>query len=149
MATQFVIPTGSVALTAAANKTVLEIPTGSTAGFVVIALEVSFSATAAGSCVVEWGTYTTTGSGTTVTAQKYGIDQGQVAILGTVKIADSGEPTGFAAGTLPSWVLPLPGMYSILYPAGREFFQPVSLNRCIRVNSTLACNVRLNLVIEQ
>lgn len=149
MATQFLIPTGSVALTAAANKTCVEIPTGSSAGFVVIALELSFSATAAGSCVAEWGTYTTTGTGTTVTAQKYGMDQGQVANLGTVKIADTVEPTGFAAGTLPSWVLPLPGMYSVLFPSGREFFQPLSTLRCLRLNSTLACNVRINLVIEQ
>jgi hypothetical protein len=149
VATQFIIPTGSVALTAAANKTIIEIPTGATASFVVIALEVSFSATAAGSCVVEWGTFTGTGTGTTVTAQKYGMDQGQTAILGTVKIADSVEPSGFAAGSLPSWVIPLPGMYSILLPSAREFFQPISVNRCIRVNSTLACNIRCNLVIEQ
>jgi hypothetical protein len=39
-------------------------------------------------------------------------------------------------------------MYSILYPAGREFFQPISTLRCIRVNSSIAAPVRVNLVIE-
>jgi hypothetical protein len=98
---------------------------------------------------VEWGTYTVTGTGTTVTAQKYGADQGVAANLGTVKIADTVEPTSFARGTLPSWVIPLPGMYSILFPQGREMYQPVSILRAVRLTSTLACNVHINLYIEQ
>lgn len=149
MALQFLIPTGSIALTAAANKTCIEIPTGSTMDFDVIGLELSFSAAAAGSCVVEWGTFATTGTGTTVTATKYGKNQGPAAILGTVKIANTVEPTTFAAAGLPSWVLPLPGMYSVLLPYAREMYQPISVNRCLRLNSTLACNVRINLYIEQ
>jgi hypothetical protein len=149
VATQYVIATGSIALVAATAKTVIEIPTGSTAPFQVVGLEFSFSATAAGSCVAEWGTYATTGTGTTVTAQKYGMDQGPAAILGTVKIADTVEPTTFARGTLPSWVIPLPGMYSILYPYGRELYRPLSILSAIRLTSTLACNVHVNLVIEQ
>jgi hypothetical protein len=149
MACQFSISTGSIALTAAANKTIIEIPTGATMDYEVIGLELSFSATAAGSCVVEWGTFTTTGTGTTITPLKFGKNQGPAAILGTVKINNTVEPTGFAASGLPSWVLPLPGMYSILLPYAREMYQLVSQNRCIRVNSTIACNVRANLFIEQ
>lgn len=149
MATQYCVSTQSVALTAATNKTIIEIPTGSTAPITIIGLECGFSATAAGSVVIEWGTYTTTGTGTTVTPFKYGMDQGPSAILGTVKINDTVEPSGFAAGTLPSILVPLPGMYSILYPYAREMYQPLSILRCIRVNSTLACNIRLNLYFEQ
>lgn len=149
MATQFVVQTGAVALVAATAKTVIEIPTGSGGSFVVIGLEVSFSAVAAGSAVVEWGTYATTGTGTTVTAQKYGSDQGVVANLGTVKIADTVEPATFARGTLPAWIVPLPGMYSAFYPQSREFYRPVSTLSALRVNSTLACNVQVNLIIEQ
>jgi len=150
MANQFVVKTDSVALTAAANKTILEIPTGASWWALVTGIELSFSATAAGSCVVEWGTFTTTGTGTTITVGKLGVDRSIAAILGTVKIADTVEPSGFAVATdMPSWVIPLPGMYSVLYPAGREHYQPLSVNRCIRVNSTLACSVRLNLYIEQ
>lgn len=143
------IATGSIALVAGTAKTCIEVPTGSTAPFQTVGLEFSFSSTAAGSVVIEWGTYTTTGTGTTVTPAKYGMDQGPSAILGTVKINNTVEPAGFARGTLPSWVIPLPGMYSILYPYGRELYQPISTNRAIRLNSTLACNVHINLVIEQ
>jgi hypothetical protein len=149
MACQFVVATQSIALTAATAKTCIEIPTGSTMDLDVIGLELSFSAAAAGSCVVEWMTFVTTGTGTTVTPVKYGKNQGPAAILGTVKIADTVEPGTLAAAGLPSWVLPLPGMYSVLLPYGREMYQPVSVNRCLRLNSTLTCNVRLNLYIEQ
>jgi hypothetical protein len=148
VATQYSISSGSVTLVAATAKTVIEIPSSASSGFTVVALEVTSAATAAGTLVVEWGTYTTTGTGTTFTPLKYGTDQGVVANLGTVKVADSVEPSGFAAGTLPNWVIPLPGMYSILYPAGREFFQPISTLRCIRVTSSIAAPVRCNLVIE-
>jgi hypothetical protein len=117
--------------------------------FTNIGIEVSYSAAAAGSCVVEWGTYTTTGTGTTVTAQKYGADQSVAAILGTVKIADTVEPAGFARGALPGWIIPEPGMYSILYPSNREFYQPISINRGVRLTSTLACNVIVSVYIEQ
>jgi hypothetical protein len=146
---QFLIPTGAVALVAATAKTVIEIPTGSTADFVVVGIEFSFSAAAAGSAVCEWGTYATTGTGTTVTAQKYGTNQGPVANLGTVKIADSVEPATFTRGVLPLWIIPLPGMYSAFFPQGREFYRPVSVLSALRVTSTLACNVSVNLIIEQ
>lgn len=149
MATQYVVSTGSVTLVANTAKTVLEIPTAATAPIVIVGLEVMSAATAAGSMVVEWGTFTTTGTGTTVTPQKWGTDQSVAAIIGTIKIADTVEPAGFAVGTLPNYVIPLPGMYSILYPYGRELFQPISTNRALRVNSTLASPCRINLVFEQ
>lgn len=149
MANQFVISTGSITTVAATAKTAIEIPSGATFPFIVISMEVMSAATAAGTLIVEWGTYTTTGTGTTVTPQKWGVDQSVAASLGTVKVADSVEPSGFARGTLPAWVIPLPGMYSILYPYGRELYQPVSVNRAIRVTSSLASPVYVNLVIEQ
>jgi hypothetical protein len=149
VATQYSVSTGSIALVAATAKTCIEIPTSSTAGITIIGLELSFSHTSASSCVVEWGTFVTTGTGTTVTPLKYGTGQGVAANVGTVKIADSAEVTTFAAATLPSWVIPLPGMYSVLYPAGREFFQPASINRCLRLTAVAAGNVRINLYFEQ
>lgn len=149
MPNQFVISTGSVTLVAATAKTVMEVPSSSTCPFIVIGLEVMSAAVAAGTLIVEWGTYTTTGTGTTVTPQKWGQDQSIAAILGTVKVANSVEPSGFAVGTLPNWVIPLPGMYSILYPYGRELYQPISINRAIRVTSSIAVPARVNLIIEQ
>lgn len=147
MANQFVVSSGSVTLVAATAKTCIELPTSATTPIVITALEVMSAATAAGSLVVEWGTYTTTGTGTTVTPQKWGPDQSIAAIVGTVKVADSVEPAGFAA-IQPSLVIPLPGMYSVIYPFGREFYQPVSTLRALRVNSTLASPVRLNVYFE-
>lgn len=150
MAAQFIVNTGSIALTAAANKTILELPTGASFWALIYAVELSFSATAAGSCTATWGTFTTTGTGTTVTAGKVGVDRSLAAIMGTVKIADTVEPSGFAASVdMPSIVIPLPGMYSIIYPQGRELYRPISANTCLRVNSTLACNVFLTVLFEQ
>lgn len=149
MSRQYVIATGTMALAAATAKTVIEIPTSSTATFQVVGLEIVFDTVIAGSCVIEWGTYTVTGTGTTATPFLYGQDQGPAANLGTVKIADSVEPTSFARGTLPSWVLPLPGMYSMLYPYGREMYQPISTLRALRMTSVGATNVFVNLTIEQ
>jgi hypothetical protein len=40
-------------------------------------------------------------------------------------------------------------MYSILYPAGREYYRPASTLSMVQVTSTVACNARLNLYIEQ
>ncbi len=148
MATQYSVSTGSVALVAATAKTCIELPSTSSAGITIIGMELSFSHTAAGSCVVEWGTYTTTGTGTTVTPLKYGTGQGVSANVGTVKVANSAEPSSFTAGTLPSWIIPLPGMYSVLYPAGREFFRPASTNSALRLTSVGAGNVRINLYFE-
>jgi hypothetical protein len=149
MAIQYVVATGAIPLTLNVARTCIEIPTGSTFGFDVTGLEVTLDSTVAGSCVVEWGTFTTTGTGTTVTAATYSKNAG-TAILGTVKVNDTAEPAGFAAAGLPSWVLAIPGaQYSILLPYAREMYQPPSTNRCIRLTCTQSCSARLNLFIEQ
>jgi hypothetical protein len=149
MATQYAINAIQPTMVANTAKTILEIPSSATAGFLVVAMEVmSAVTTPAGTLIIEWMTYTTGGTATAFTPLKYGSDQGVVANLGAVKVAHSAEPTGLAAGTLPSWVVPLPGMYSIVYPSGREFFQPISTLRAIRLTSSVAAAVRLNLVIE-
>jgi hypothetical protein len=149
MATQYSISTGSVALVAATAKTLIEIPTGATAPFTVVGLDVSFSHTAASSCVVEWGTFTTTGTGTTATPLKMGMDQGPAAVLGTVKINDTVEPAGFARGTLLHWFIPLPGMFSLREPYARELYTPLSTNRALRLTAVAAGNASVNLIIEQ
>jgi hypothetical protein len=149
VATQYSISTLTIALVAATAKVAVEIPTSSTSGITVIALDVLFSASVGGSCDVEWGTFTTTGTGTTVTPLKHGTGQGAAANVGTVKINDTAAPSGFSAATLPSWVVPLPGMYSFALPLGRELFQPASVNRCLRLTSTVATNATVVLYFEQ
>jgi hypothetical protein len=151
MATQYSVSTGTVGLVAATPKTCIELPTSATAALTVIGVEYSFDATPPGSVVAEWMTFVTTGTGTTVTPLKCGTGQGAAANVGTVKINDSAEPGTLAAGTLPSWVIPVPGMYSILFPTGREFFQPDTVNRCLRLTSTVTgtIQVRIDLFFEQ
>ncbi len=149
MPLQYVVTNLTTSLAAATGKVIVELPTGSTAGLTVIGLEVYLDAAAPGSCVVEWCTYATTGTGTTVTATKWGSAQSPAAILGTVKINDSVLPGTIASAGLPSWILPLPGSYSLLQPLYREMWQPESTLRCIRVTSTLASNIRCNVIFEQ
>ncbi len=145
---QYTVPTGSVALVAATAKVVLELPAGSTTGLNIIGLDITLSATAIGTCIAEWMTYATTGTGTTVTPSKLGIDQGPAALTGTVKVNHTAAPGTLASGGLPSWILPLPGMYSMAYPTTREFFWPASTLRCLRLTSSLACNARVDVFFE-
>jgi hypothetical protein len=158
MARQYVIRTGAVSLVAATAKVVIELPTSSTAGILITGLELCFSRSVitVTSVLVEWGTYTTTGTGTSLTPQQYGVGQGIAADVGTVKVNDSVNPSGFASAGLPSWRIPLPGMYTVLLPNGREMFQPASTNWCLRVNQLVVSGTptpqnecRVNLYFEQ
>lgn len=154
MATQYAICTGPITLVSAVAKTCIELPTSATAGLTIIGMELSWSATNAIGCVVEWMTYTTTGTGgTVITPIKYGTGQGVAANTGTIKI-NAAEPTTPVSGGLPSWVIPLPGMYSVLYPAGREFFRPASTNTSLRLTQPTVQvapgnTVRINVYFEQ
>jgi hypothetical protein len=148
VAVQYTVPTGTVALVAATAKVVLELPSASTIGLTIIGLDITLSATVTGTCIAEWMTYATTGTGTTVTPSKLGIDQGPAALTGTVKVNHSANPGTLASGGLPSWVLPLPGMYSMAYPLGREFYWPVSTLRCLQLTSSVSCNAQVDVFFE-
>jgi hypothetical protein len=146
---QYSVSTGTTTLTAPTGRVLVELPTGASMGLTVVGLEVFLSAASAGSCQVEWCTFVTTGVGTTVTANKFGTNQGPAAVMGTIKVNDTTLPGTIAASGLPSWVLPLPGSYSMLQPLYREMWQPVSTLRCIRVTSTVTCECRINVMFEQ
>jgi hypothetical protein len=147
MATQYVISTGSATMVAATAKTLIELPTTSTMPLVAYKMEVTSGATAAGTLTFQWCSWVTTGTGTTITPLKWGVDQSVAMIAGTVKINDTVEPGTVAV--LTTLLIPLPGMYSIIDPFGRETYQPISTNRCLRANSTLASPVAVNLYVEQ
>jgi hypothetical protein len=153
MALQYCIATGAVTLAANTPKTMIEIPTGASAPFVIYLMEIATGTiTAVASLTVQWGTYTTTGTGTTVTPLKIGVDQSVAAILGTVKIAETSNGAGFTAGAFPQLLLPLPGMYSISYPFGREPYQPISTLRALQLTNTstlYSTTCTVNLYIEQ
>lgn len=146
MAVQYCISTGTATMVAATAKTLIEIPSASTMPFVVYKMEVTCNATAAGSLILSWCTYTVTGTGTTYTPLKWGVDQSVAAVLGTVKINDTVEPSSVAV--LTTLLIPLPGMYSIIDPFGRETYQPISTLRCLRATVTSG-SVAINLYIEQ
>jgi hypothetical protein len=147
MATQYLISTGSATMVAATAKTLIECPSGSTMPFVTYKMEITSGAAAAGTLTMSWCTFVTTGTGTTITPAKWGTDQSVAAIMGTVKIIDTVEPATVVV--LTTLLIPLPGMYSIIDPFGRETYQPISTNRCLRATSTLASPVAINLYIEQ
>ena len=147
MATQYSV-TSVITLVANTAKTALELPASATAGITIVGFEVMSAATAAGSLTVEWGTYTTTGTGTTYTPGKWGTGQGVAANTGTIKVNHTVEPAGFAVGSNPVWLIPLPGMYSVLYPFGREPFIPASTLRAIRLTGTQAVAHRVTVVFE-
>jgi hypothetical protein len=146
VATQYVISTGSVTPTASTNKSLIELPTSSTMPLVAYKMEVTSGATAAGSLTLQWCSWVTTGTGTTITPLKWGVDQSVAMIGGTVKINDTVEPGTVVV--LTTLLIPLPGMYSIIDPFGRETYQPISTNRCLRVNGP-ASPVCINLYVEQ
>jgi hypothetical protein len=127
VAVQYCISTGAATMVAATAKTLIEIPSASTMPFVVYKMEATSGATAAGGLTLSWCTYTVTGTGTTYTPLKWGVDQSVAAVL----------------------LIPLPGMYSIIDPFGRETYQPISVLRCLRATSSLPSPVAINLYIEQ
>jgi hypothetical protein len=146
VANQFFISTGATTMVANTAKTVIEMPTGATMDATVIGLEISSMATAAGTLIVEIGTFATTGTGTTVTPARWGLGA-VAAIMGTCKINNTAEPG--TVTVLYSFVIPLPGMYSVREVFAREFYRPVSTNTLIRLTSSLAVASRTNVIFEQ
>lgn len=158
MARQYVVNTGAVTLVAATTKTVLEINTAATAGWTITGLELLFSRSVVTttSAFVVWNTFTTTGTGTAKVPQQYGTGQSVAALYTTCKVNDSTAPSGLASGGLPSWRIPLPGSYSVFYPAGREMFMPASTKWALTVNQQVVSGTptpqnecRVNLYFEQ
>lgn len=135
----------SVALSAATAKTILELPTAANRGMVLKELVVGIDVTTAGNLKIEMGTFTTTGTGTALTPQKWGGDRNIDSGLSSPKIADTVEPSGFSQGTLggtiyPAIVVPLPAIPFFQWPLDDEFVVAESLNFAIRLTSSVAGN---------
>jgi hypothetical protein len=145
---RYYIAWDAIALTAATAKTILELPTGSTVDIGIDEVFVGFdyaNSSTLGSCKIQWGTFTTTGTGTAATPAPYG--ENRVASLVTAsKVANTVEPTGFSQGTLganafrPSISIPLPGVHAWQAPTEKELYVPASTNYALRLTSTVACN---------
>jgi hypothetical protein len=123
MTAQYNVTTGLTALVANTAKTFIEI-TPESAGnpAELIALRVSSSYLTVGTplaLIVEVGTYSATGTGSSFTPKRVGQAVGTAKSV--VKINDTVEPAGFTA--IDVWDLVLPGdRLDYLWPLGREFF---------------------------
>jgi hypothetical protein len=132
----------SVALTAAQAKTILELPTILNVPILIDEIFIGSSASAAGNMSIELGVFTTTGTGTALTPQPWGSDQG-ASKLTTGKIADSAEPTGFTQGTLggtirPAINIPLPGYFAYQAVPGKEYYViDTPINFAVRLTSSI------------
>jgi len=147
---KFYIAWNSVALSAATAKTILELPSPANIELELAECFVGFDYASAtpGSCVIETGTFTTTGTGTAATPQKYTSPGGPIdSAVSAAKVADTVEPSGFSQGTLggalyPAIPIPLPGFWQIQWPLEEGLCVPESTNFALRLTSTVACNTR-------
>jgi hypothetical protein len=145
---RYYIAWDAIGLVAATAKTILELPSTAAQDIsideVFIGFDYANSATL-GSCKIQWGTFTTTGTGTTATPAPY-CENRIASVLTACKVADTVEPTGFTQGALgaatfrPSITVPLPGMHAWQAPTEAELYVPVSTLYALRLTSTVACS---------
>lgn len=145
MIAKYYIPWNAVALTAATAKTILELPTPSGVEVELCELMLGFDDTSAGNVKIEFGTFTTTGTGTAATPQKY-TQTSKTSGVTAAKVADTVEPTGFSQGTLggtmyPGLLIPLPLYVPFQWPLAEGFTVPASINFGIRLTASVATNV--------
>ena len=147
MAAQFTITTGKTALVAATAKTVIE---GSSTANVPpewIGFDITFDGVTATNTpvLIEFMTFSTTGTGTTYTPKKSGQSVGTAA--STWKINDTVEP-----GTpvvIFGWQWSPTSGIAYQWPLGRELFHPISTIQAVRVTAAQVVNYLANLYIEE
>ncbi len=139
----------STALTAATAKTILELPTIANMEAEICEFIIGCDASTAGNLKIEFGKFTTTGTGTAVAAADIQLmssgDPGLDAQSTAVKIKDTVEPTGFtnvaATNALyPSLLVPLPMYVPFQWPLQEGFVIPESTNFAIRLTSSISAN---------
>lgn len=145
MISKYYLPINSVALSSATAKTLFEIPTTSSTEIELCEVVLGFDDTASGSVKIEFGTFTTTGTGTAATPQKF-LQTSQASGITAAKVADTVEPTGFSQGTLggtmsPGLLIPLPIYFPFQWPLYEGLTVPVSTNFAIRLTASVATNV--------
>jgi hypothetical protein len=147
MAVQYTITTGTVALSAATARTVIEGSTTANVPSEWIALDISFDGVTATAVPVrvDLCTYTATGTGTGYTAKRLG--QAIGTAQSTFKINDTVEPS--TPTILLSWLIPPTGGLFYQWPLGRELFHNVSTVQGIRLTAPAAVNAIVNLTIEE
>jgi hypothetical protein len=133
MAQQYSVTSG-VAATATATtiKVAIQLATPSTQSMVLIGFDVSCTGAAtAGTWLVELVHETGVSSGgSSYTPLKYGVDQSKAALT-TARINDTSDGSGPAIQQ--AWEVSNSGVFSYLWPLGRELFTTVSSWLAIRV----------------
>src|SRR6476661_8713654 len=124
MSTQYVITTGSVALTAATAKTVIEGTSTANVPPEWISYDITFDGVTATAVPVrvDFCTFAATGTGTAYTPKRLG--QAVGTAQSTWKINDTVEPT--TPTILYSLIVPPTSGVQYVWPLGRELFHPVS-----------------------
>ncbi len=139
----------STALTAATAKTIIELPTIANMDYEIVELVIGSDASTAGNLKIEFGKFTTTGTGTAVAqADVQQFSGGDPAIDSTataLKIKDTVEPTGFTNVAInnalyPSLLIPLPMYFPFQWPLNEGFVIPESTNFGIRLTSSITTN---------
>jgi hypothetical protein len=146
---QYSVSNGLTALAAATAKSIVEINPGASIPAELVALDVSSSYLTSGtpiSLLVELGTASATGTGSSYTPKKFG--QAVGTALSTVKINDTVEPTSFV--TAVAWEIVLPsGPFCYQWPLGREYFLAISTVNVVRLTASAICSVIVNAIFEE
>lgn len=147
MAIQYMVTTGSVALTAATAKTMVELTTTANMAPEWIAVDITFNGVNASAVPVQvdFCTYATTGTGTSYTPKRFG--QAVGTSYTTVKVNDTAEPG--TPTVLFSWFVPPTSGVQYQWPLGRELFQAASTIQGIRLTAPAAVNAIVNLLYEE
>lgn len=134
-------------MVAATAKTVLVATTTANVPCEWISVDITFDGVTPANApvLVEFCTYTNSGTGSAVTPARLGQAVGTAAT--TVKNAVTVEPT--SPTVLFAWLIPPTGGLFYQWPLGRELFHNVSVNQGIRVTAANAVNCRINLTIEE
>jgi hypothetical protein len=139
----------TTALVAATAKTVVELPSPSSTDLELTELVIGCDASAAGNLKIETGTFTTTGTGTSVAASTLMIynssDRVPNSLVTAAKISDTVEPTSFTTvfNTNAKWpilLVPLPMYFPFQLPLDEGLTIPHSTNFAIRLTASIACN---------
>lgn len=139
----YVLNSGTVALTASTTKTVAQIATPSTQRIVVNYLSIAFDgAASAVPAKVDLLRQTTAGTGSVGTA--YPLDPNSPSSLTTCMTGATVEPT--ASTVLFSWyVVPNGGLFMVNFAPGEEVRVDENDRIGVRVNSPSSCNTIVNI----
>lgn len=149
MAETYTVQVGSVTLTAATAKTMVEIAAPSTQSFRMIAVSVWFDGSVSGTsnAKVEIVRYATTGTGTAYTPLRANGEAQNKAALCTAKVSDTVEPG--TPTVVKTWSVPLSSGMIVQWPLGRELYATVSTLMGIRVTAPVAAICSVDIEFEE